>query len=284
MTASADKVLANASTLRTVGSARRTRRLRPCGLSSLANCGDCPRIADRRDPALAGRATRLSHKPNFGDCPRIQAANHSRFGRFHRDIFSKIADCGDCPRIADGRDSTPATDQTCLTMWREAGYAPGRTCSIHASCGTREAGHGGAMSELSDADRRGSRQTRRDASMARSKAQKRSGCASDDARRRGSAMDGAGVPGRGAGANEERRQAPPNALESAKRGSNRGRSGTEPSRLRRVAQDCDPKTYSCMSSGRKDARIAKARRRVPLPRIEQHIDKAGKQHHKAKGE
>ncbi len=169
-----------------------------------------------------------------------------------------------------------AADQTCWTMWREAGYAPGRTCSIHASCGTREAGHGDAMSELSDAVRRGSRQTRRDASMARSKAQKRSGCASDNARRRGSAMDGAGEPGRGAGANEERRQASPNALESAKRGSNRGRSGTEPSRLRRVAQDCDPKTYSCMSSGRKDARIAKARRRVPLPRFEPHVDKAGK--------
>ena len=236
MTASADKVLANASTLRTVGSARRTRRLRPCGLSSLGIL-DTDRNASQDMTRLGLESRRRADLP--------PSARH-------------------------------AADQTCWTMWREAGYAPGRTCSIHASCGTREAGHGDAMSELSDADRRGSRQTRRDASMARSKAQKRSGCASDDARRRGSAMDGAGVPGRGAGANEERRQASPNALESAKRGSNRGRSGTEPSRLRRVAQDCDPKTYSCMSSGRKDARIAKARRRVPLPRFEPHVDKAGK--------
>ena len=32
-------------------------------------------------------------------------------------------------------------------------------------------------------------------------------------------------------------------------------SGAEPTKMRRVAQDCDPKTYMYMSSGRKDARI-----------------------------
>ena len=39
------------------------------------------------------------------------------------------------------------------------------------------------------------------------------------------------------------------------RGHGRGRSGAEPAKMRRVAQDCDPKTYMYMSSGRKDARI-----------------------------
>ncbi len=42
--------------------------------------------------------------------------------------------------------------------------------------------------------------------------------ARDDAMRRGSAMDGAGEDGRGAGASEERRDATPSALENAKRG------------------------------------------------------------------
>ena len=32
-------------------------------------------------------------------------------------------------------------------------------------------------------------------------------------------------------------------------------SGAEPAKMRRVAQDCDPKAYMYMSSGRKDARI-----------------------------
>ena len=32
-------------------------------------------------------------------------------------------------------------------------------------------------------------------------------------------------------------------------------SGAEPAKMRRVAQDCDPKTYMYMASGRKDARI-----------------------------
>ena len=41
--------------------------------------------------------------------------------------------------------------------------------------------------------------------------------------------------------------------EDALRGHGRGRSGAEPAKMRRVAQDCDPKAYMYMSSGRKDA-------------------------------
>ena len=45
------------------------------------------------------------------------------------------------------------------------------------------------------------------------------------------------------------------APESALRGFVLGRSRAEPAKMRRVAQDCDPKAYMYMSSGRKDARI-----------------------------
>ena len=48
-----------------------------------------------------------------------------------------------------------------------------------------------------------------------------------------------------------------NSTRGAKRGHGRGRSGAEPSKTRRVAQDCDPKTYVYMSSGRKDALIGR---------------------------
>ena len=48
--------------------------------------------------------------------------------------------------------------------------------------------------------------------------------------------------------------------EGAKRGHGRGRSGAEPSKTRRVAQDCDPKTYMYTSSGRKDALIGRISR------------------------
>ena len=43
------------------------------------------------------------------------------------------------------------------------------------------------------------------------------------------------------------------------RGHGRGRSGAEPAKMRRVAQDCDPKTYMYMSSISPEAvgRIAK---------------------------
>ena len=36
-----------------------------------------------------------------------------------------------------------------------------------------------------------------------------------------------------------------------------GRSRAEPTKTRRVAQDCDPKTYMYMASGRKDALIGR---------------------------
>ena len=45
--------------------------------------------------------------------------------------------------------------------------------------------------------------------------------------------------------------------EGAKRGFVLGRSRAEPTKTRRVAQDCDPKTYMYMSSGRKDALLGR---------------------------
>jgi len=45
--------------------------------------------------------------------------------------------------------------------------------------------------------------------------------------------------------------------EGAMRGFVLGRSRAEPTKTRRVAQDCDPKTYMYMSSGRKDALIGR---------------------------
>ena len=45
------------------------------------------------------------------------------------------------------------------------------------------------------------------------------------------------------------------APEGALRGHGRGRSGAEPSKTRRVAQDCDPTAYMYTPSGCKDARI-----------------------------
>ena len=53
--------------------------------------------------------------------------------------------------------------------------------------------------------------------------------------------------------------------------------GTEPFQMRRFAQDCDPKTYLCTSSGSKDAQIAHIKRRVPLGEKTPHVDKAGTQ-------
>ena len=50
------------------------------------------------------------------------------------------------------------------------------------------------------------------------------------------------------------------APEGAKRGHGRGRSGAEPSKTRRVAQDCDPKAYMYTPSGRKDALIGRLSR------------------------
>ena len=65
--------------------------------------------------------------------------------------------------------------------------------------------------------------------------------------------DGSGDAGSG------REAEPPSTATNSTRGAMRGfvsgRSRAEPTKMRRVAQDCDPKTYMYMSSGRKDARI-----------------------------
>ncbi len=161
-------------------------------LSDSPNFGDCPRIADRRDPALARRARRLAHKGDFGDCPRIQASDYRRIGRFHRNIFSKDADFGDCPRIADGRDPALARRARRLAHKSDFGDCP----RIQAS-----------------------------------------GCR----------------------------------------------------RIGRFCRNIYPKTADigdCPRIPLKKPVWASSRlaRRVPLPRFEQHIDKVGKQYHKAKGE
>ena len=56
------------------------------------------------------------------------------------------------------------------------------------------------------------------------------------------------------------------APEGAMRGFVLGRSRAEPSKTRRVAQDCDPKTYMYMSSGRKDALIGRFSRASTVAR------------------
>ena len=92
-------------------------------------------------------------------------------------------------------------------------------------------------------------------------------------RHRTQARRGGGIPptkyraaNGGCSAREESRFSPKRATntcavspapEGAKRGHGRGRSGAEPSKTRRVAQDCDPKTYMYTSSGRKDALIGR---------------------------
>ena len=65
--------------------------------------------------------------------------------------------------------------------------------------------------------------------------------------------DGSG--GAGSGSEAETPSTAPNSTRGAMRGHGRSRSGAEPAKMRRVAQDCDPKTYMYMSSGRMDARI-----------------------------
>ena len=101
--------------------------------------------------------------------------------------------------------------------------APGRTCGAFASCGTSEARRRGPMSELSDAGGFGSRQARRGAAHGEERRPtSASEKASDNARRRESAMNGAGEAACGAGESEEGRDGAPNALENAKRGHVRG--------------------------------------------------------------
>ena len=48
---------------------------------------------------------------------------------------------------------------------------------------------------------------------------------------------------------------------------------TQPFQMRRFAQDCGPQTYSCTSSGRKDAQIAHIKRCVPGSRPKADIAK-----------
>ena len=117
------------------------------------------------------------------------------------------------------------------------------------------------MSELSDAARGGSRQTRRGASMARSAYSR------NEARRRDSAMDGAGAAGRGAGANEKRRKASPSALESAKRGLSRGRSRAQRFGLFRVGSHATRRHTSVCRAVDGAIKSAKPTSRARLPRI-----------------
>ena len=112
------------------------------------------------------------------------------------------------------------------------------------------------MNELSDAEQFGSRQTRRDASMARSRTAEWNEAEGDNTRRRESPMDGAGESRRGAGASDERRKDSPSALESDMRGSNRGRKPSGTIRFEASWKPRDPKTYSCMASGRRGDQIA----------------------------
>ena len=68
-----------------------------------------------------------------------------------------------------------------------------------------------------------------------------------------------GAAAQGAG-ERPRPRAPRRTPEGAMRGHGRGRSGAEPSKTRRVAQDCDPKAYMYTPSGRKDAVIGRLSR------------------------
>ena len=124
------------------------------------------------------------------------------------------------------------------------------------------------MSELSDADGFGSRQTRRGASMARSVGRRASArrhattpCAADRRWMPREKTDAERVRAKSAETPRRAHSKMPSAAGFA------AASRAEPSRTRRFAQDCDPKTYLCMSSGRKDAEIARPRRRARLRRI-----------------
>ena len=65
-----------------------------------------------------------------------------------------------------------------------------------------------------------------------------------------------------------------NSTRDAKRDEFRGRSRAEPSRTRRIGQDCDSSLTSRLASGRKDAQFDRPRRRARLPRNSSHVDKA----------
>ena len=81
----------------------------------------------------------------------------------------------------------------------------------------------------------------------------------------GAAVQGAGV--------RPRPRAPRRTPEGAKRGHGSGRSGTDRSRGRRVAQDSTPTAYMYTPSGSKDAQIARPAQGVPLPEPWPHVDR-----------
>ena len=81
------------------------------------------------------------------------------------------------------------------------------------------------------------------------------------------------------GREAEARRPATNSTRGATRGHGRGRSGAEPSKTRRVAQDCDPTAYMYTPSGRKDALIGRfSRVSTVAPTVTAHW-KAN--HHKA---
>ena len=67
--------------------------------------------------------------------------------------------------------------------------------------------------------------------------------------------------------------APRRTPEGAKRGHGSGRSGTDRSRARRVAQDSTPTAYMYTPSGATDAQIARPAQGVPLPEPWPHVDR-----------
>ena len=135
-----------------------------------------------------------------------------------------------------------------------------------------EARDEGASAELSDMRRRGSLDAQRDTSQGEECARREAvGLPEREARTPQGPQGAARYP-----ADEAlRRVSPRRRRERRRRERERGRdpehraelprvpcaacfaaaSGAEPAKMRRVAQDCDPKTYMYMSSGRKDARI-----------------------------
>ena len=123
----------------------------------------------------------------------------------------------------------------------------------------------------------GSRQTRRDASETRKSVSRRRSIATriDDGWR-GSRTTANGSDDEEARSRAVSRATGPNSTRVAKRGLFRRRSRAEPSRVRRFMQDSPPKTYSCMSSGAKDAEIGHPRRRARLRRNKPHLGKRNK--------
>ena len=81
-----------------------------------------------------------------------------------------------------------------------------------------------------------------------------------------------GAAAQGAGERPSHR-APRRTPEGAMRGHGSGRSGTDRSRVRRVAQDSTPTAYMYTPSGRVDGEAARPERRARLPKTKPHIDR-----------